>query len=175
MLTCVANPLWAGVMKQAGFTLVELMITILVLAIAVAIAVPSFEGTIQRNSVISNTNQVVGALNFARVEATKRGSSVYLASSNTSTAGNTWGKGYVAYVDTNSDGNYDSGEELRVYNSMPNGITLTSADSQVRFKASGFSAAVLTLKLCSEDASIAGQSISVSLSGRVMSNSVTCP
>src|SRR3990167_8015716 len=166
MLTCVANPLWAGVMKQAGFTLVELMITLMVLAIAVAIAVPSFEGTIQRNSVISNTNQVVGALNFARVEATKRGSSVYLASSNTSTAGNTWGKGYVAYVDTDSDGNYDSGEELRVYNSMPNGITLTSAATQVKFNATGFASAAVTLQLCSEDTDISGQGIGVSASGR---------
>lgn len=158
-------------MKQAGFTLIELMITILVLAIAVAIAVPSFEGTIQRNSVISNTNLVIGALNYARVEATKRGSGVRIASQ----AGNTWGNGYVVYVDSDNDNAYTAGEELRVYDKMPNGITLTGTAAQVRFNATGFASAVVSLTLCSNDTSITGQTISISLSGRVQATDVVCP
>lgn len=162
-------------MKQAGFTLVELMITLVVLAIAVAIAVPSFEGTILRNKVVSNTNLVIGAMSFARLEATKKGNSVYIGSTNVTTTGNTWGKGFSVFRDTNGDGNYDAGEELRIYDAMPSGITLTSATNQIKFIATGFATAAASLKLCSSDTSITGQTISVALSGNVQSSDVTCP
>lgn len=57
--------------KQRGFTLVELMITVIVLAIVASIALPTFIRLYQANQLAGQVNQVVGALNAARTEAIK--------------------------------------------------------------------------------------------------------
>lgn len=62
--------------RGAGFTLVELMVTLAVLAILLGIAVPSFQSVIQNNRLDAARNDVLGALNFAKVEAIRRNTSV---------------------------------------------------------------------------------------------------
>lgn len=64
--------------RPAGFTLIELMIAITVAAILLGIGIPSFQETIRRNRVTTQTNNVIGALAIARSEAVKRGTSVTL-------------------------------------------------------------------------------------------------
>lgn len=65
--------------RAAGFTLVELMITIAILAIVMGIAVPSFSEMIKRNKRASCTNELVGALQLARSEAVRSGRPVTVA------------------------------------------------------------------------------------------------
>lgn len=73
-----------------GFTLVELMVTIAVASVLVVIAVPSFRNLTVSNALTTASNDLVGALNLARIEAIKRNASVQfcsdLAASNTSDA-----------------------------------------------------------------------------------------
>ena len=52
--------------KNAGFTLVELMVVIALIAITAAVAVPGFRGLIEANRQTSAANSVIGILNFAR-------------------------------------------------------------------------------------------------------------
>src|SRR5690348_5253075 len=52
-----------------GFTLLELMTTLLVLSILHGLAIPSFRATIENNRVTAATNDFVSSLNFARSEA----------------------------------------------------------------------------------------------------------
>jgi len=56
----------------AGFTLVELLITMAVAAILLVIAVPSFRSLIASNELTTAANEMIGSLNLARMEAIKR-------------------------------------------------------------------------------------------------------
>src|SRR3546814_19233482 len=55
-----------------GFTLIELMVTISVLAILMMLAVPSFTSIINSNRLTAQSNEVVAALQLARMEAIKQ-------------------------------------------------------------------------------------------------------
>ena len=57
---------------SAGFTLIELMVTLTVIVILLLIAVPSFEAFRQRSATRGAGEQVLGLWNQARFEAAKR-------------------------------------------------------------------------------------------------------
>lgn len=62
--------------KNPGFTLIELMITLIVAAILLAWGVPSFLRFMERTTLTSETNTWVGVINHARNEAITRGERV---------------------------------------------------------------------------------------------------
>ena len=83
--------------KQSGFTLIELMVVISILAILLGIGVPSFRATIEGNRITTVANDLVGALQFARSEAVKRGTNVVLCSSaDQASCSGVWINGWVA-------------------------------------------------------------------------------
>lgn len=55
--------------KHRGFTLMELMLSIAVLGILTAVAVPSFTQMINRNRLASQSNELLAAIQYARMEA----------------------------------------------------------------------------------------------------------
>ena len=71
-----------------GFTLIELMITVVIAIVLIMIAVPSFKTLTLSNKLTTTANDLVLAINSARMEAVKRNASTQLcsnaASSNTS-------------------------------------------------------------------------------------------
>ena len=52
------------------------MVTIAVVAILATVGVPALQSLVQQNRVVSETNQLVTALNLARTEAVRRGEDV---------------------------------------------------------------------------------------------------
>ncbi len=115
-----------------GFTLIEMMITIVVLAILVAVAVPGMLGMMERNSVVAESNELIAALLLTRSEAIKREVSTVLVSS---------ASGWRVFVDTNGNGTEDSGEEVLVIHTVNNSnVTLSAngaAASGIRYSSSG--------------------------------------
>lgn len=70
-----------GTDKATGFTLIELMITLIVAALLLVWGIPSFQKFIQRTTLTSKTNDWVGVLNSARSEAVTRGRRVTICRS----------------------------------------------------------------------------------------------
>ncbi|QZA80380.1 pilus assembly FimT family protein [Deefgea piscis] len=64
--------------KNRGFTLIELMITLLILGILLSIAVPSFTEWMQRKRVIGVANEFAALIQFSRSEAIKRNANIFL-------------------------------------------------------------------------------------------------
>nr|WP_010132139.1 GspH/FimT family pseudopilin [Microbulbifer agarilyticus] len=87
--------------RQQGLTLIELMITLAVLGVIVAIAVPGFNTMIQNTRSATLGEEMVGALQFARSEAIKRGARVTLCgSSDGSSCDGGWTDNWIVVLDT---------------------------------------------------------------------------
>lgn len=99
---------------QAGFTLLELMITVTLLAILMGIGIPSFNSTIASSQLTSQTNRIVAALNATRMEAVKRNTQAVICTSTNGTAcnGTSWASGWLIYMDSDKDGALGTGEDV---------------------------------------------------------------
>lgn len=64
--------------RARGFTLVELLITLVIAGLLLALAVPSFNRLIISSRLTTQANQAVSLLTLARTEAVKRGVDVQL-------------------------------------------------------------------------------------------------
>ena len=69
---------------QRGFTLVELMVTMAIAVVLMMFAVPSFKSITLSNKLTTSANDMVSALNIARMEAIKRNSSTQFCSNSAS-------------------------------------------------------------------------------------------
>ena len=65
--------------NNAGFTLVELMVTVAVTGILLAIAVPAFQSTLDKRRLVGAAEQLYADLQYARTEAIKRNVSVFVS------------------------------------------------------------------------------------------------
>lgn len=75
---------------QAGFSLLELIIVLMIVIILTAFAAPAMQELNIRSVVTTNTNDLITALSFARAEAVKRGRDVAVVS-----AGGNWTDGWT--------------------------------------------------------------------------------
>lgn len=129
--------------NQRGFTIIELMITILVLAVLVAVAAPSFTRQIQNNRVLAIADELQGAFALARSEAIKRAAAVSVcASTDGLECGANWNDGFIVFVDgtLSGAGTPVVDEVLQVW-SAPDGAPQFVADQAfVRFVATGVNA-----------------------------------
>lgn len=118
---------------MAGFTVIELIITVAVLAILVAIATPSFRELSVNNRTTAATNNLLADLALARNEAVKTARVAYV----TATGGN-WGNGWMVWVD--ADGNGSRGSEEPVLREQDAVDSPDMADENT-FDLGGFSGA----------------------------------
>ncbi|MGE0581483.1 MAG: GspH/FimT family pseudopilin [Steroidobacteraceae bacterium] len=130
--------------RNAGFTLMELMITLALAAVVLSIGAPSFGEFRRNNRLTSVGNEFLGAVQTARTEAIKRQVPVAVCPSGnptdaaaTCTAGAF--SGWIVFVDTDNDCDRDAAEDVvRVGATIDASLTAASTGNCASFGANGF-------------------------------------
>jgi type IV fimbrial biogenesis protein FimT len=172
--------------RASGFSLIELLITLVVAAILATIAAPSFTAMIMNNRLTSITNDLLADLATARSEASKRRGRVTICKNATGAGADTtcstasgWSDGWLVFVDTNNNGALDAGETiLRVHQALPLGVTIavTGFTDYVQAKPVGTVTPLGSYKLCDGRAGNFGRQITISATGRTnLTPNVACP
>jgi type IV fimbrial biogenesis protein FimT len=130
----------------SGYSMIELLITVVIISILAVIAVPSFQNLMARNRVATQANEFVTDLNLARSEAIKRGQRISICKSEdgvTCTTDDGWDQGWIVFINTGSTiAVADVNDILRVRPALQGGSTLTGAGEvadYISFVPSGFS------------------------------------
>jgi len=112
---------------NSGVTLPELLIALIIIAIVMAIGVPTWSMLVRRTRAASQTNQLVRAVNFARMAAIKHREVVTICKSrDQSTCSGEWSDGQIVFIDINSNGKLDGSDKLLfTFPATPAGGTLT--------------------------------------------------
>jgi type IV fimbrial biogenesis protein FimT len=137
-------------MPASGFTLLELMMTLVIVAVLAAIAMPSYKYVTTVNRLASEVNGLLGDLQFARAEAIKEGQTVTVCSSSngTSCSGSaSWKSGWIVFSDPNSNQTVDASETIyRVQQAFLSNDTFNADNSAtaVGFNREGFASAAPT-------------------------------
>lgn len=157
---------------QHGFTLVELVLTVVIIGVVVAFGIPSFQSFMQQSRVKSGAQSLFSALVYARSEALKRNEPVYVYPN-----GGNWSDGWAITPEKdNKDCLSDATNCLRIQQGLPN-VSLTTAVDEVVYRGSGEVKATASFDVCGADDSTATrkQQISVDLTGRpVIKEKGTC-
>ncbi len=126
--------------KQRGFTLIELMVTLALLAIIAGLAAPSFEALMRNSRATSVTNELVGALQFARSQAIHRNAPVRMCPANSglqSCAGSTdFSNGWIVANRTITDTANDIYRQFAPSTRLTSS-TITSSFQWVEFQPRG--------------------------------------
>ena len=121
--------------KQHGFTIYELLITMLMIGIILSIGVPNMSGFMQNSRITGTANDLHASFQLARSEAARSKSNITIcASANSMDAaaacGGTFNDGWIIFIDLNGDlarGGF--GENvLRAHPAIPVGMNIATND-----------------------------------------------
>ena len=124
---------------QHGFTLYELLITVLIVGVVLTIGVPNMLAFTQNSRMTSTANDLHSAFHLARSESSRAKTNITVcASSNsmtTATCGGTWEQGWIVFVDDDGDLQRAGATEtvLRAYPAVDDSITLAVANDATFF------------------------------------------
>ena len=127
-----------------GFTLVELMITVVVMGVLLAIGIPSFRYVQNSARITAPANELVANVQLARAEAIRRNARMALCSSSDGANcanGGAW-NGWIVFVDADRNGAVSAGDEIlkRYAIEQPTQVQASAAlnDGVITFRSDGF-------------------------------------
>jgi len=119
---------WLFKNKHAGFTLLELLFSMLVFVILIALSMPAFTDIIDKNTAMAVANDLLNDIYLTRSEAIRRGDRMSLCHSNNGTdCSGTWSDGWIIYQPSSLENNSIAGVKM---NSEP-GLKVT-ANTKIR-------------------------------------------
>jgi type IV fimbrial biogenesis protein FimT len=115
---------------EAGFTLMELLVVIVIVGIMASLAAPSFSSFIANSRISSATNDLIADLIQARSTASTNGHHVVICPSTNGTSCSTtvsdWAIGRIVFIDNNANGTYDTSDTLLKHaTGLPSNLTVT--------------------------------------------------
>ncbi len=146
--------------RHTGFTLVELLMTLIIVSIVVSLGAPALTDMIRSNRLTTQANELVTALNLARSEAIKRNATITMcASSNQNSCTNDgWKNGWIIL---------SNNEVLRAFGPMKGLASITSSADSLQYLPTGFinGGTTFTFDLCAKTGQ-AGRKINITPTGR---------
>jgi len=163
--------------RSAGFTLVELIVSVTVLGILLGLAVPQFTDFLRNSRRTAVLNELVGSLTLARTEAIRRGVPVSVCKTIDGTAcvsgaGDTWAAGWLIFVNSDADNPpvFDAGEtDLRIRTEANAGYTIqpsAGVTNFITFDADGSVASAGAFTYCDARGARRARAVVVSPVGR---------
>jgi type IV fimbrial biogenesis protein FimT len=125
----------------AGFTLVELLVTLAILGLLLVMAVPLASSLGNSMKLTSLSNAFISQLHLARSEAIKRNGRVAICKSGDGqrcAPGGGWEQGWIMFSDTNNNGVREETEHLvQRFSAFPPGFRLAGNLNVVRYVSFG--------------------------------------
>lgn len=160
-----------GYRSDQGFTLIELMVTVLILAILSTMALPSFQSFIANQRIKSTAFDIMAMITLTRSEAIKRNVLVTATPAN-----NDWSKGWDITPSGGTAISQQSAQKGLVVQCFTAGSSTPAAScTAITYNSSGrINASNQSIQL-SSSATPSVRCISIDLSGRPTSKKGNCP
>lgn len=130
--------------KQTGFTLYELLITVLIVGVILALGIPNLRQFTQNSRMTSAANDLTSAFHLARSEASRAKATITICASANSMSpeancGGSWDQGYIVFVDAPAGAgdiartDFANETILRAYPKSPEGVMMAVANDASYF------------------------------------------
>ena len=154
-----------------GYTLIELLLTMLLVALFLALAVPSFSATLARHRQVAEINALFHAFHQARKESIMRRRVVSLCPSDDGTTCGPdadWANGWLMFEnrDRDSPPRIDPGETLLLRHDVDPTMRLTANRRGFTLRATFLRATNGTLIVCDRANRVPARALVVSYTGR---------
>lgn len=152
----------------SGFTLLELMITVVVLAILVGIAVPSLGDATLAGKLAASANDLVAGVAMGRSEAIKRNAvtSLCVSSDGASCGSGGWDQGWIVI---------SGSTVIQKHSAAPTGFKVTSSVAKIDFQPTGVGNTQANITVCRSAPKVGSQErvVNVSATGRAYVSTTT--
>jgi len=125
---------------QNGFTLYELLITMLIVGVVLSLGVPNMTEFTRNSRITTTANDLHAAFQVARSEAPRGKTNITICASANSMAaaadcGGTWDQGFIVFIDINGDllRNGVGETVLRAHPAVADGVSLAVANDATYF------------------------------------------